>query len=321
MPQRPDFVSEFDVGNLIEQARTNPLGLPSDETAVQSKIAENTRSAEEVKAAFEAMQQAQQPTTFDKIGDIALAVAAIADLTSGPKRRRGEAGAKFRSLRAGRAERKQTKRDRQFQKFIQKMKLREFTGDIANRNLALAMGLTEQERQITKANLDVIIQASRDATSEEQFQKKFELEKKRIDALIEKGKKSAGQTAAESNREAGKEARKAVGKFDLEAEKDLMGEDGTAGGDIRPYQHWLNRISVLKDQILAEEYGIVPEIGGGELLGQNGGSSGLIRPELLPDIGMRDLIGTSNLPAISTSTAIPALSDADLARLGLSSRR
>jgi len=316
MPQHPDFVNEF-----LEQARTNPLGLPSDETAVQSQIAENTRSAEEVRAAFQAMQQAQQPTTFDKIGDVALAVAAIADLTTGDKRKRGQAGAKFRSLRASRVKRKQTEKDRQFQKFIQKMKLREFTGDIANRNLGLAMGLTEQERQTTKANLDVILQARRDATSEEQFQKKFELEKKRIDAIIDKGKKSAGQTAAESNREAGKEARKAVGKFDLEAELRLMQEDGTGGGDIKPYEHWLNRVSVLKDQILAEEYGITPEIGGGELLGQNGGSSGLIQPELLPNIGIRDLVGESPVSTVSTSTAIPTLGTLDLIRLGLSRQR
>lgn len=299
MPQHPDYVSEF-----LEQAQRNPLGLQTDRTAVESRIAESTRSAEEVRAAFQAMQQAQQPTTFDKIGDVALAVAAIADLSGGggslaDRRKRSEAGAKFRSLRAGRTERKQTKRDQQFQKFIQKMKLREFTGDIANRNLALAMGLTEQERQITKTNLEVIIQARRDATSEEQFQKKFELEKKKIDVLIEKSKKSAGQIAAESNREAGKEARKAVGKFDLEAEKDLMSEDRTTG-EVTPYQHWLGRISVLKDQILAEEYGIVPEPEDEEQFEERESIPGLIRPELLPDIGMGDLIRQSIVPPQTT---------------------
>ncbi len=304
MSQHPDFVSEF-----LGRAQRNPLGLQTDRVAVESQIAESTRSAEEVKAAFQAMQQAQQPTTFDKIGDVALAVAAIADLSGGggslaDRRKRSEAGAKFRSLRAGRTERKQTKRDRQFQKFIQQMKLREFTGDIANRNLALAMGLTEQERQITKANLDVIIQARRDATSEEQFQKKFDLEEKKINALIEKGKKSAAQTAAESNREAGKEARKAVGKFDLDAELDLMGQDGTTG-TVTPYQHWLGRVSVLKDQILAEEYGITPSPEEEQQVVQGEPVSGLIQPELLPDIGMRDLIGQSIVPPQTTRAVEP----------------
>lgn len=250
MSQHPDLVNEF----LEENQRT----LAADKRAVQSQIARNVQRGKETETAFAELQQAQQPTTFDKAGDIGLAVAGIADLLTGPKQRRGEAGAKFRALKAGRQAEKTAKRDRQAKKFLQQIKLKELTGDIANRNLALALGLSDSERRAAKSNLDTIIQARRDATSEEQFQKKFELEKKRIDAIIESGKKSAAQTAAESNREAGKEARKSIGPFDLDSERALMDEDGTTG-TVTAQEHWLGRISVLKDQILAEEFGITVE--------------------------------------------------------------
>ncbi len=307
-----DFVSEF-----LEQSADT---LAADRKAVQSQIAQNLQRGQETEAAFSSLQQAQQPTTFDKIGDIGLGLAGIADLLTGPKRRRGQAGEKFRALKAGREAQKTAKRDRQTKKFLQQIKLKELTGDIANRNLALALGLSDAERRTAKSNLDTIVQARRDATSEEQFQKKFELEKKRIDALIESGKKSAAQTAADANKEAGKEARKSIGKFDLETERELMEEDGTAGS-VTAQKHWLGRISILKTQILKDEFGITSESEPESELGGNEPISGLIQPELLPEIGIRDLIGAGSAPAISTSTAIPALSASDLARLGLSSRR
>lgn len=306
-----DFVSEF----LDQSADT----LAADRKAVQSQIAQNLQRGQETETAFSALQQSQQPTTFDKIGDIGLGVAGIADLLTGSKRSRGQAGEKFRALKAGRQAEKTAKRDRQAKKFLQQVKLKELTGDIANKNLALALGLSDAERRATKSNLDVILQANRDATSKEQFQKTFELEKKKIDAAIESGKKSAAQTASDSNKEAGKEARKAIGKFDLETERELMEEDGTAG-TVTAQQHWLGRISILKAQILKDEFGI--ELDEDTDIPEDGVPiPGLVQPELLPDIGIRDLIGAPNIPAQSTSTAIPALSFSDLSRLGLSRQR
>jgi len=216
MARATNFVDEF----LEENQRT----LASDRRAVQSQISQNLQKGQEIETAFSALEQAQQPTTFDKIGDISLGVAGIADLLTGPKQRRGEAGAKFRALKAGRQAEKTAKRDRQAKKFLQQVKLKELTGDIASRNLALALGLSEQERRAAKSNLDTIIQARRDATSEEQFQKKFELEKKRIDAIIESGRKSAAQTAQEAREQSYEKAVKRIGTFKQAQDAGLLGD-------------------------------------------------------------------------------------------------
>ncbi len=239
-----DFVSEF-----LEQSADT---LAADRKAVQSQIAQNLQRGQETEAAFLDLQQSQQPTTFDKIGDIGLGVAGLADLLIGSKRSRGQAGEKFRALKAGRQAQKTAKRDRQTKKFLQQIKLKELTGDIANRNLALALGLSDAERRAAKSNLDTIIQARRDATNEEQFQKKFDLEKKRIDALIESGRKSAAQTAQEAREKSFEKAVKRIGTFKQAQESGLLGDtDGPEA--LIAYERLLDRTA---DQILASEFGI-----------------------------------------------------------------
>ncbi len=239
-----DFVSEF-----LEQSADT---LAADRKAVQSQIAQNLQRGQETETAFAALQQSQQPTTFDKVGDVGLAVAGLLDLVTGPKRRRGQAGEKFRALKAGRTAQKTAKRDRQAKKFLQQIKLKELTGDIANRNLALALGLSDAERRAAKSNLDAIIKARRDATNEEQFQKTFELEKKKVDALIEKGRKSAAQTAQEAREKSFEKAVKRIGSFKVAQESGLLGDtDGQEA--LIAYERLLDRTA---DQILASEFGI-----------------------------------------------------------------
>ncbi len=151
----------FDVSNLFEQAGGNPLGLPNNEAAVQSQIDKNTRSSEEVTAAFQAMrqaqQQAQQPSKFDKISGAVVGAGYLFDVIFGKRDvRRGAAG-KFKAFQGSREEKRQAKQDRLFDRFIQQMKLREFTGDISNKNLGLALGVSERKAERIKSNFDALI--------------------------------------------------------------------------------------------------------------------------------------------------------------------
>lgn len=246
MARATDFVSEF----LEENQRT----LAADRQAVQSQISSNLQRGQETETAFAALEQAQQPTTFDKVEDIALAVAGIADLTTGPQRRRGEAGAKFRTLKAGRQVEKTAKRDRQAKKFLRQVKLKELTGDIANRNLALALGLSEQERRATKSNLDAILKVRREATSEEEFNRKFEEQKRQFDKKLELSRKSAAQTAQEARAESYEKAVKRIGTFKQAFDAGLLGDITVVGQEaLLAYERLLDRTA---DQILASEFGI-----------------------------------------------------------------
>ncbi len=244
MARATDFVSEF----LEENQRT----LVADRRAVQSQISSNLQRGQETEAAFAALEQTQQPTTVDKVGDIGLAVAGIADLLTGPKRRRGEAGAKFRALKAGREAEKTAKRDRQTKKFLQQVKLKELTGDIANRNLALALGLSEQERRATKSNLDAILQVRREAKSEEEFNKRFEEQKRQFDKKLELSRKSAAQTAQEAREQSYEKAVKRIGTFKQAQDAGLLG-DAFGQDALLAYERLLDRTA---DQILASEFGI-----------------------------------------------------------------
>lgn len=244
MARPTDFVNEF-----LEQ---NQRTLTADRQAVQSQISSNLQRGEETESAFAALQQAQQPTTFDKVGDIGLAVAGIADLLTGPKRRRGEAGAKFRALKAGRQAEKTAKRDRQAKKFLQQVKLRELTGDIANRNLALALGLSDSERRATKSNLDAMLRIRREAKSAEEFDKKFEEQKRQFDKKLELSRKSAAQTAQEAREKSFEKAVKRIGTFQQALDAGLLG-DAFGQDALLAYERLLDRTA---DQILASEFGI-----------------------------------------------------------------
>lgn len=156
MPNGTSYVDEF-----LAEARTDPLGLRSgreeDRNAVLDLIESQRRSGKDIETAFAALGEAQKPTKFDKIGDAALAVAAIGDLLTGRPSKRRESADKYlayRGLRRG--ERKERGQDAE-RRFLSQMRLAEFTGDIAGRNVGLALGLSEQERKDMLTNLNAVI--------------------------------------------------------------------------------------------------------------------------------------------------------------------
>lgn len=234
MPQHTDFVNEF-----LEQAKGNPLGLRNDSALVKRQIAFNERRASDTEQAFAALQQSQQPTTFDKVGDIGLALAAIADLSTGPKRRRGQAGEKFRGLKADRDARKQAKEDKRFNKFLRKMKLDEFLGDTANRNFNLERGLTQQQNQQLLGTIKTLIEADR-AKSER------ELRKAQTGAIT---KKAEGPTKEDRDNANKLELLKQAKDIRTEATK-RAGPQRIDGGETD--EQYQLRIDFYRDQITRE---------------------------------------------------------------------